>query len=662
MEPGLCATPAQLTQCEGLAQNATCDASAGYCDRGICLPNVCGDGQLTGNEVCDGVEVSLTCADFASYEGTLRCTSQCTLDRSGCVGTCGDGIVQQAEGEQCDGAAPTTSCVGYGGDFGQIACNEFCTPAFTTDCYRYGWRELLAPGASRLWAFAANRRGALGAEATRVRVRWDDVESTRDISVYAAGAGEDRFVVTGAAGSAWFDGTWHDMQDLPNYGDRLEVAGDVFYTKRYWGCTVFRGDMATGLVTPLPAAPVANCGPDLVALDRNRIVVPSGLGLLHWDGVSWTTLAIGAVTGIASTSTPGLLAAHLGPQRVDIDLTQTPAQVIPRRSALGNYLFVDADDNDVDYAFDEGSLFGQLVVDGVATNLAGPEGSVGNVGVSFERSLLAAAAGVYSFDPHWLRNDVPYPNQIYPLADGAVAFCGYTIGALTSTGPLGPAWSTANGPCLALAGDPRGEHFVAAGTGGIWRFDTATGTYVKEWAGVANSIAGDATEAVSHTLERVGTTWVSATMPTVCTSIYSVTGHPGHIYGVAACNGTTHLLRRTQGAWVVVTPLPAGALPPVVAQDGSVFVSGQAATYRLDGASFVAVAGKGPVAAASAEDFFVRTSQSAYEHHRGASVSQVRVQAIGPFIVTPRALHAIDPNTGIYTLPRMPSRYAAAGL
>ena len=67
----------------------------------VCTP-VCGDGQVVGDEACDGeVFGARTCATYGFYEGELSCEA-CTVNTSACAMTCGDNVLQ-SPWEECDG-------------------------------------------------------------------------------------------------------------------------------------------------------------------------------------------------------------------------------------------------------------------------------------------------------------------------------------------------------------------------------------------------------------------------------------------------------------------------------------------------------------------------------------------------------------------------------
>jgi hypothetical protein len=133
----LCATPDQIEACTSLADAAPCDSGTGlgYCELGACVPNTCGDGMLTGNEVCDGSLTTVTCGDLGYYRGATSCSGGCALDRTGCEGRCGDAIIDGDAREECDTAPPVETCTSFGRDYGSLGCSRFCTPAITSDCF-----------------------------------------------------------------------------------------------------------------------------------------------------------------------------------------------------------------------------------------------------------------------------------------------------------------------------------------------------------------------------------------------------------------------------------------------------------------------------------------------------------------------------------------------
>lgn len=113
---------------------ATCGPGT-FCAAGGC----CGDGEITGGEVCDGSNLGLaTCQSEGYGTGTLACLATCVgYDLAGCSGqgVCGNGVIEGAE--QCDGDnLGITSCTTEGFYSGSIGCNEDCTPD-TSGCSEF---------------------------------------------------------------------------------------------------------------------------------------------------------------------------------------------------------------------------------------------------------------------------------------------------------------------------------------------------------------------------------------------------------------------------------------------------------------------------------------------------------------------------------------------
>ncbi len=69
---------------------------------------VCGDGQATGAEECDGADLrEQTCEGLGHQGGTLTCYMSCTYDESGCSDDpCGNGV--RESGEACDDGNTTS--------------------------------------------------------------------------------------------------------------------------------------------------------------------------------------------------------------------------------------------------------------------------------------------------------------------------------------------------------------------------------------------------------------------------------------------------------------------------------------------------------------------------------------------------------------------------
>jgi cysteine-rich repeat protein len=132
-----CATPAQISACNGKQDTDDCSVpgvGAAQCSKGVCVSQVCGDGLVSGDELCDDGNTSACdgcSADCRSDESCgndlVDCQEECdegvansdspnALCRVDCRRQrCGDEIVDDRSGEDCDGAPnPGASCGDYG--------------------------------------------------------------------------------------------------------------------------------------------------------------------------------------------------------------------------------------------------------------------------------------------------------------------------------------------------------------------------------------------------------------------------------------------------------------------------------------------------------------------------------------------------------------------
>ncbi|MBU1238569.1 hypothetical protein KKF84_09975 [Myxococcota bacterium] len=93
--------------------------------------DACGDGVIDTGEACDSSELGgATCQSEGFYDGQLACTDSCSLDFSGCSGSCGDGVIDP-DYEACDNdqgnvnlGGKTCESLGYHG--GELACDDDC--------------------------------------------------------------------------------------------------------------------------------------------------------------------------------------------------------------------------------------------------------------------------------------------------------------------------------------------------------------------------------------------------------------------------------------------------------------------------------------------------------------------------------------------------------
>lgn len=130
----------EMIRGEGSKGHLGCQANCAGFDVSECsAPTTCGNGKLDVGESCDGTLMNnATCESVRGVgsTGTLKCTSSCEFDISGCgmPAVCGNGIVEA--GEACDGAnfngATCASIVGAGST-GTLICSS-CKTILTEHC------------------------------------------------------------------------------------------------------------------------------------------------------------------------------------------------------------------------------------------------------------------------------------------------------------------------------------------------------------------------------------------------------------------------------------------------------------------------------------------------------------------------------------------------
>lgn len=97
----------------------------------------CGNGVIDGPEECDNQQLAgETCTSLAGRDsGEVACTAECTFDVSGCH-TCGDGLIEGPEA--CDATnLGGASCADVGMDGGAVTCDASCL-LDNTGCYTCG--------------------------------------------------------------------------------------------------------------------------------------------------------------------------------------------------------------------------------------------------------------------------------------------------------------------------------------------------------------------------------------------------------------------------------------------------------------------------------------------------------------------------------------------
>lgn len=94
----------------------------------------CGDNHVDNNEQCDGGLGGKTCKDLGFGPGALGCGNDCKYDTSRCGAplTCNNGKVDA--GEACDGGPGTETCETLGFGPGALDCKADCKSFDTTSC------------------------------------------------------------------------------------------------------------------------------------------------------------------------------------------------------------------------------------------------------------------------------------------------------------------------------------------------------------------------------------------------------------------------------------------------------------------------------------------------------------------------------------------------
>ncbi|HUS68053.1 MAG TPA: hypothetical protein VMZ28_26150, partial [Kofleriaceae bacterium] len=259
---GGCVQPEQLGACDpGDGIEVRCALPGdleGFCRNGVCLPDDCGDGLITGAETCDVSDpatVGTSCELEGFYSGgAVACGDACVFELSGCTGRCGDGEINGEE--LCDGDAPPYSCLDLGFDAGLLACSEQVCGLELDRCRAIGWLPVASPVAGDLLALS--------------------------------GTGPDDVFAVGQNGSlAHFDGIGWMAAAIPD-GDLTSVSarmpGDAWAVSPN---AIYRWDGASW--TQVDPAITANHG--AVLARRADDVWVFGTPTLRWDGTAWTVPA-----------------------------------------------------------------------------------------------------------------------------------------------------------------------------------------------------------------------------------------------------------------------------------------------------------------------------------------------------------------------------------
>jgi hypothetical protein len=276
----------------------TCGDDCRY-DRSRCTAGLCGDGVRNGPEVCDGNQLEhADCFDIGYYEnGPLSCNDACGYNTSACVGYCGDGELNGPE--VCEEGLPILdTCVSYGYDRGYIACGR-CVPDIR-GCRYIGWRETpitlstqirAIHGTARDNVFAAGSDGAL---LHWQGIRWNVLTpATFDHFRAVAAFAPDHAIALGELGTIQrYDGTaWTTMLNDPTWRfNAVARVGTEAFAVGSKGVLRYNGTSWSTFVAPGTTELVAVWGSsatDLYAIDTAGV-------FSHFTGVMWQPIALPA--------------------------------------------------------------------------------------------------------------------------------------------------------------------------------------------------------------------------------------------------------------------------------------------------------------------------------------------------------------------------------
>jgi len=291
-----------------------CDYDVSDCD------DRCGDGEINGDEECDGDELGgVTCAmrgyNDPAPAGTLACTSACRFDEDDCTGFCGDTRVRDPE--VCDGAPPDETCVDAGYDRGFLDCHPLlCAPDPST-CAFIGWQRVssdfeiaglvaatFSAGGDAWAAYQADGSAAVhrfdGATWSRIE-RWPDTYvhdlwASGPDDLYVAGARAKKGVVLHFDGDSWSDALANLDDDVTGLWG---APGGDLVALSHTEAQVRSGGVWTPVADPDLEYPLRAWGPsadDLTILVTTGGTVLPG-HLVHFDGTGAVPIA-GAPDGV----------------------------------------------------------------------------------------------------------------------------------------------------------------------------------------------------------------------------------------------------------------------------------------------------------------------------------------------------------------------------
>jgi len=287
----LCATPEQISACQGANEGAHCRTSVipdGTCTNGACIALTCGDGVVEVTEACDdgntlsGDGCSADCKSNESCGNGItdlavgeecdcgepnNVNPACTGPNSDDGGTCnlackyrcGDGIIEADEG--CDPAvsalAACASVPGSTFDRGVAACSPSCQPVVANSCKYIGWRTKLGQPSRTIIGIAPTGPGT---------GYW--ITAT-NIAAYSG------YMPTSTLGGVSLTAIWVSDQGHP------VAVGD----------SVVRGPLLTPEdVSAVTTSPLTG----VWGRDDDDVYAIGDATLIHWNGSAWSAVTLPA--------------------------------------------------------------------------------------------------------------------------------------------------------------------------------------------------------------------------------------------------------------------------------------------------------------------------------------------------------------------------------
>jgi hypothetical protein len=300
-----------FSECEsGLicARGQRCATEGDYCVD-IRSREECGDGFHDGDEGCD-------CGEEASDTRPAECEERPNADEGGyckttCELHCGDG--QLAGEELCDGNQflAEISCVSLGYDINHLSCADSCSLIEFEKCSYIGWREQVARNQlarsplRQVWVIDDTHAIAVGGGSGSARIVsyaegsgsiQDASSATGGLNDVWASATDDAFAVGGSAGAGQilhYDGTTWTESPVVAGGELVAIwgatendviaVGDQGIIVHYDGMEWSPRDSGT---TSRLAAVWGSGSDDVFAAGAGGVIV-------HYDGNAWSQMVSG---------------------------------------------------------------------------------------------------------------------------------------------------------------------------------------------------------------------------------------------------------------------------------------------------------------------------------------------------------------------------------